>query len=534
LANEKSKKFQFLKVPLMRCIKRALISVSDKTGVVEFAQKLHNFGVQILSTGGTADLLAKSGVPVLLVADYTGFPEMMDGRIKTLHPKIHGAILGRRDVKAHMQAMGEHGIEAIDLVAVNLYPFENTIARESCTFEEAVENIDIGGPAMVRSSAKNFNDVTVVVDPKDYETVGKEMEAHAGSVTRETRMRLSRDAFTHTARYDSMISKYLTGQVEDGEQFPQVFQNSYQKIQDLRYGENPHQSAALYRHADAGLSTIVSARKLQGKELSFNNILDLNAAWELVSEFESNAAVIIKHTNPSGVALDDDQLKAFIKARETDPVSAFGGILSFNRPVEGKTAKEILKNFVEAIIAPGFDEEALELLAAKKNIRLMEMPTAVSARPGKETDVKRIGGGLLVQDLDTVTYDPAKLKVVTKRQPSDQEMQDLKFAWVVAKHVKSNAIIYTRNQETIGMGAGQMSRVDSARLAVDKAQKPLNASAMASDAFFPFRDSVDAAAKSGVTAIIQPGGSIRDEEVIQAANEANIAMVFTGIRHFKH
>lgn len=518
----------------MRCIKRALISVSDKTGVVEFAQKLHEFGVQILSTGGTADLLAKSGIPVRRVSDYTGFPEMMDGRIKTLHPKIHGAILGRRDVDAHMQAMSEHGIEAIDLVAVNLYPFENTIARENCTFEDAVENIDIGGPAMVRSSAKNFNDVTVIVDPADYETVGKEMDANEGSVTRNTRMRLSRDAFAHTARYDSMISRYMTEQVESGVAFPEVLQNSYQKVQDLRYGENPHQSAALYRQTDAGPSTIVSARQLQGKELSFNNILDLNAAWELVSEFESSAAVIIKHTNPSGVALGDDQLKTFIKARETDPISAFGGILSFNRPVEEKTAEEILKNFVEAIVAPGFDAKALELLAGKKNIRLMEIPAATPARLGREMDMKRIGGGVLVQNLDTVTYDPATLKVVTARQPTDREMEDLKFAWVVAKHVKSNAIIYARDGETIGMGAGQMSRVDSARLAVEKAQKPLAASAMASDAFFPFRDSVDAAAKSGVTAIIQPGGSIRDKEVIQAANEANIAMVFTGIRHFKH
>jgi len=518
----------------MRCVKRALISVSDKTGVVEFAQKLHAFGVQILSTGGTAELLAKSGVPVLLVADYTGFPEMMDGRIKTLHPKIHGAILGRRDVQAHMQAMSEHGIEAIDLVAVNLYPFENTIARENCTFEEAVENIDIGGPAMVRSSAKNFNDVTVIVDPRDYETVMKEMDVHEGYVTRKTRMRLSRDAFSHTARYDSTISRYLASQVEEEVRFPPVLQNFYRKVQDLRYGENPHQSAALYRHAEAGSSDIISARQIQGKELSFNNIHDLNAAWELAVEFESSAAVIIKHTNPSGVALGDDQLEAFIKARETDPVSAFGGILSFNRPVGENTAREILKNFVEAVIAPGFDQKALELLASKKNIRLMEMPATVSARSGKETDMKRIGGGLLVQDVDTVTHDPSKLKVVTEIQPSEKEMQDLKLARVVARHVTSNAIVYARDQETIGLGAGQMSRVDSARLAVEKARKPLEASVMASDAFFPFRDSVDAAAKSGVAAIIQPGGSIRDEEVIQAANEANISMVFTGIRHFKH
>jgi phosphoribosylaminoimidazolecarboxamide formyltransferase/IMP cyclohydrolase len=518
----------------MRSIKNALISVSDKSGIVEFAQKLNALGVQILSTGGTADLLKKNGVPVRLVSDYTGFPEMMDGRVKTLHPKVHGGILGRRDLEDHMQSMSEHGISAIDLVVVNLYPFEQTIAKKDCTFDDAVENIDIGGPAMVRSAAKNFSDVAVVVDPKDYETVLKEMHAYEGGVTLKTKKRLSRDAFTHTARYDAMISKYLSNQSEDESQFPAVFQESYEKMQDLRYGENPHQSAALYQQSSAGPSDIVSARQLQGKELSFNNILDLNAAWELVTEFESCAAVIIKHTNPCGVALNEDQLQAFIQARETDPSSAFGGILSFNRPLGEEVAREILKNFVEAIVAPGFDKKAVELLASKKNIRLMEMPATNSSRSEKRVDIKRIGGGLLVQDLDTVTYDAAKLKVVTEKQPSEQEMEDLKFAWVIAKHVKSNAIIYARNQETIGMGAGQMSRVDSARLAVDKAQKSLKGSVMASDAFFPFRDSVDAAAKSGVSAIIQPGGSIRDEEVIQAANEHKVAMVFTGIRHFKH
>jgi phosphoribosylaminoimidazolecarboxamide formyltransferase/IMP cyclohydrolase len=518
----------------MRSIKNALISVSDKTGIVEFAKKLDALGVQILSTGGTADLLKKNSVRVRLVSDYTGFPEMMDGRVKTLHPKVHGGILGRRDMEGHMRSMSEHGIETIDLVAVNLYPFEQTIARKDCTFDEAVENIDIGGPAMVRSAAKNFNDVAVVVNPKDYETVLKEMHANEGSVTLNTKKRLSRDAFIHTARYDSMISKYLTSQAEEESRFPKVFLQSFEKMQDLRYGENPHQSAALYQQSSARPLDIVSARKLQGKELSFNNILDLNAAWELVTEFESSAAVIIKHTNPSGVALNDNQLQAFIQARETDPTSAFGGILSFNRPLEEEVAEEILKNFVEAIVAPGFDEKALELLSSKKNIRLMEMPATDSSRSANRMDIKRIGGGLLVQDLDTVTHDPAKLKVVTTKQPSEQEMADLKFAWVVAKQVKSNAIVYARNQETIGMGAGQMSRVDSARLAVEKAQKPLKGSVMASDAFFPFRDSVDAAAKSGVAAIIQPGGSIRDEEVIESANEHNIAMVFTGIRHFKH
>jgi phosphoribosylaminoimidazolecarboxamide formyltransferase / IMP cyclohydrolase len=517
-----------------RPVKRALMSVSDKTGILELAQALVTAGVEILSTGGTAKLLADNKVAVTEVSDHTGFPEMMDGRVKTLHPKVHGGILGRRDIAEHMQSMSAHGIETIDLVAVNLYPFEQTIAKKDCTFDEAVENIDIGGPAMVRSSAKNFNDVTVVVDPKDYETVIQEMNAYEGGTTLKTRKRLSRDAFTHTARYDSMISKYLTLQSDDASEFPAVFQDTCEKIQDLRYGENPHQSAALYRQSSARPSDIVSARQIQGKELSFNNFLDLNAAWELVTEFETNAAVIIKHTNPCGVALNENQLQAFIQARETDPTSAFGGILSFNRLLGEEVAKEIIKNFVEAIVAPGFDEKALELLATKKNIRLMEMPATISSRSEKRMDIKRIGGGLLVQDLDTLTYDPAQLKVVTEKQPSEQEMEDLKFAWVIAKHVKSNAIIYARNQETIGLGAGQMSRVDSARLAVEKAQKPLPGSVMASDAFFPFRDSVDAAAKSGVSAIIQPGGSIRDEEVIQAANEHKVAMVFTGIRHFKH
>ena len=518
----------------MRSIKRALISVSDKTRVVDFAKNLHALGVEILSTGGTAELMKSSGIPVRLVSDYTGFPEMMDGRIKTLHPKVHGGILGRRDREEHLKSMQEHGIQGIDLVAVNLYPFEKTIARESCSLEEAVENIDIGGPAMVRSAAKNFNDVTVVVDPRDYETVVKEMENYGGEVTLKTRKRLSRDAFSHTARYDAMIAKYLTGEVEESSAFPPVFQLSYEKVQDLRYGENPHQNAAWYRRPLAGLSDIVSARQLQGKELSFNNILDLNAAWELVTEFEAGAVVIIKHTNPCGVALGEDQLATFIKARETDPVSAFGGILAFNRPVGESAAREILKNFVEAIIAPGFDRKAVELFASKKNIRLMEMPATVSSRSEREMDMKRIGGGLLVQDRDTVTYDSSELKVVTQRTLSDQEMEDLKFAWIVARHVKSNAIVYAGNQETIGIGAGQMSRVDSARLAVEKAQKPLAGCVMASDAFFPFRDSVDAAAASGVVAIIQPGGSIRDEEVIQAANEHKISMIFTGIRHFKH
>ena len=518
----------------MAFVKRALISVSDKTGVVEFAQKLHALGVEILSTGGTAKLLIENGVAVTQVSDYTGFPEMMDGRIKTLHPKVHGGILGRRDTKSHMQSMEEHGIQPIDLVAINLYPFENTIASENCVLTDAIENIDIGGPAMIRSAAKNFNDVSVVVSSGDYPVILKEMEENEGSVTRKTCMRLSRDAYAHTARYDSLISRYLSGQLEEKEDFPPLFQLPFEKIQALRYGENPHQSAAFYRDPDAGPQDVVSVIQIQGKELSFNNIIDLEAAWQLAIDFETDSAVVIKHTNPSGVAVGNNQLETFIKARETDPVSAFGGIIGFNRKVSADTAEEILKNFVEAVIAPDYEDEPLKLFARKKNIRVMRMPAEPSVAGQRVFDLKRVGGGLLVQDKDIISHDPSTLKVVTKKQPDAQEMEDLLFAWVVAKHVKSNAIVYARNGEALGIGAGQMSRVDSARLAIEKAQQPLEGCAMASDAFFPFRDSVDTAAKSGVSAIIQPGGSIRDEEVVQAADENGISMVFTGIRHFKH
>ena len=518
----------------MASVKRALISVSDKTGVVEFAQKLHALGVEILSTGGTANLLTQNGVSVTQVSDYTGFPEMMDGRIKTLHPKVHGGILGRRDTESHMQSMNEHGIQPIDLVAINLYPFEKTIAGENCVLADAIENIDIGGPAMIRSAAKNFNDVSVVVNSRDYPVVLKEMEENGGSVSEKTCMRLSRDAYAHTARYDSLIARYLSSQLEDGEEFPLLFQLPFEKIQVLRYGENPHQSAAFYRDPEAGPQDVVSTIQIQGKELSFNNIIDLEAAWQLATDFEADSAVVIKHTNPSGVAVGNNQLETFIKARETDPVSAFGGIIGFNRKVSADTAEEILKNFVEAVIAPDYEDEALKLFAGKKNIRVMKMPAESSVAGQRIFDLKRVSGGLLVQDKDIISHDPSTLKVVTRKQPDAKQMEDLLFAWVVAKHVKSNAIVYARNGEALGIGAGQMSRVDSARLAIEKARQPLEGCVMASDAFFPFRDSVDAAAKSGVSAIIQPGGSIRDEEVIQAADENGISMVFTSIRHFKH
>ncbi len=518
----------------MSSVRRALISVSDKTRIGELGRKLNELGVEILSTGGTAKLLQDEGVPVRLVSDYTGFPEMMGGRIKTLHPKIHGAILGRRHLDEDIQAMQTHEIEAIDLVVINLYPFEATIRKENCTLEEAIENIDIGGPAMIRSAAKNYKDVGVVVDPADYDVVLEELSGNEGGLTLETRKRLSQKAYSLTARYDATISRYLAGQQESKTTFGPSFQEPYEKIQDLRYGENPHQSAALYKDVQASENDLVSARQLQGKELSFNNFLDMNAVWELVSEFEESASVIVKHSNPCGVALGINQRESFIAARETDPVSAFGGILGFNHPVDKATAEEITKNFVEVIIAPGYAPEALEIFAKKKNVRVMEMPeTAVKHSP-RRYDIKRVGGGLLVQDADTLGYDPKKLSSVSERTPTEEELASLKFAWIVAKHVKSNAIVYARGNETVGVGAGQMSRVDSARLAIEKAQKPVAGCVMASDAFFPFRDAVDAAAENGITAIIQPGGSIRDNEIIEAANEHKMAMVFTGIRHFKH
>ena len=518
----------------MKSVKRALISVSDKTGVLEFAQRLHGLGIEILSTGGTSALLTKYGVPVKQVSDYTGFPEMMDGRIKTLHPKVHGGILGRRDVEGHRQSMKEHNIDPIDLVVINLYPFENTIAKEDCLLADAIENIDIGGPAMIRSAAKNFDDVAVVVSSTEYSTILEEIEASGGIVSQKTRMRLSRDAYAHTARYDSLITRYLSDQLEDKEGFAPIFLLPFEKIQGLRYGENPHQLAAFYRDPDANSHDIVSAQKIQGKELSFNNIIDLEAAWQLAKDFKSGSAVVIKHTNPSGVAVGDKQLEIFIKARETDPVSAFGGIIGFNRKVGADTAEEILKNFVEAVIAPDYDKEALKLFSGKKNIRIMKMLEETSVVERRVFDLKRVGGGLLVQDKDVISHDPATLKIVSKKQPDSKEMDDLLFAWIVAKHVKSNAIVYARDGEALGIGAGQMSRVDSSRLAVEKARQNLKGCVMASDAFFPFRDSIDTAAKSGVSAIIQPGGSIRDEEVIEAADEHGMSMVFTSIRHFKH
>ena len=516
----------------MSKIQRALVSVSKKDGLIDFAKGLSEMRVEILSTGGTAKLLKDNGIPVIQVSNYTGFPEIMDGRVKTLHPLIHGGLLGRRDNEKHLEEMKKHGIKPIDMVVVNLYPFEDTISKEGVKLDEAIENIDIGGPSMLRSSAKNFQDVAVVVDSDDYEDILAEMEENDGAISYDTKMKLSVKAFKHTARYDSLISKYLESKVE-GEGFPSILNLQFEKITDLRYGENPHQKAAFYENIGLNKGTLSKAKQLHGKELSYNNILDLNAALELAREFDETAAVIIKHTNPCGVAIGNNLVSAYRKARETDPLSAFGGIIGFNKSVDEETAKEIASTFIEAVIAPDYDESALTVLKEKKNIRLLKLPN-FKEKTEKEYDLRNVSGGLLLQDKDSVTLNEDNLKVVTNRQPTEKEWSAMRFAWKVAKHVKSNAIIYATENETVGIGAGQMSRVDSSKLAAMKANKPIQGTAMASDAFFPFRDSVDEAAKVGVTAIIQPGGSVKDEEVIAAANEHNIAMVFTGIRHFKH
>jgi phosphoribosylaminoimidazolecarboxamide formyltransferase / IMP cyclohydrolase len=521
----------------MEKIKRALLSVSDKTGLVEFAKKLTRYKIELISTGGTANLLREAGLTVRDVSEVTGFPEIMDGRVKTLHPKIHGGLLGRRDVPAHLEAMRELEIEPIDLVVVNLYPFESTVAREGVLLEEAIENIDIGGPSMLRSAAKNWASVTVVVDPADYETLGFEMEANRGAVSRDTRFDLARKVFAHTARYDGAIAGYLTtlASSESAERsaFPGTLTVQMRKMEDLRYGENPHQKAAFYGELEVKEPCIANARQLQGKDLSFNNILDLDAALEIIKGFEVTASVVIKHTNPCGAALSAYSLvDAYTKAREVDPTSAFGGIVGFNREVDADTAKELIATFLEAIVAPAFSAEARQILSAKQNLRLLE--TGPLQPSGPALDYKRVGGGLLVQERDVARVRREELKVVTAREPSQDELDAMLFGWAICKHVKSNAIVYARPGQLVAVGAGQMSRVDSSRIAVQKAVLPLQGSAVASDAFFPFADGVEAAAAAGATAIIQPGGSIRDDEVIAAANAHNMAMVFTGVRHFKH
>jgi len=521
----------------MASIKRALISLSDKTGIVDFAKELAGYGVEILSTGGTAKLLRDAGLKVKDVSEFTGFPEMLDGRVKTLHPKVHGGLLGMRDNPAHVAKMKEHGIEPIDMVVVNLYPFEATVAKADCTLEDAIENIDIGGPTMLRSAAKNNRDVTVIVDCADYPTVLAEMKASGGAVGRETNFRLAVKVYQHTAAYDGAISNWLGKKLDaESSEFPPTLTLQYRKAQGMRYGENPHQNAAFYVEKNVSEASIATARQLQGKELSYNNIGDTDAALECVKQFsEGPACVIVKHANPCGVALGKDLLDAYSRAFATDPESAFGGIIAVNRELDGATAKAICdKQFVEVIIAPAVSKEASEIVAAKKNVRLLECGFW-PAESGARLDFKRVNGGMLVQDTDLLLS--SELKVVTKRAPTEKEMQDMLFTWRVAKFVKSNAIVYGKEGMTIGVGAGQMSRVNSARIAAIKAEHAgleVKGSAMASDAFFPFRDGLDNAAAVGVTAVIQPGGSIRDAEVIAAADEHGIAMVFTAMRHFRH
>ncbi len=521
----------------MAKITRALISVSDKTGIVEFSKELAGYGVEILSTGGTAKLLREAGLNVKDVSEFTGFPEMLDGRVKTLHPKVHGGLLGMRGNPEHVATMKAHGIEPIDMVVVNLYPFEATVAKPGCTLEDAIENIDIGGPTMLRSAAKNNADVTVLVDHADYRKVLDEMAASGGAVSRETNFGLAVKVYQHTAAYDGAISNWLGRKLgEENVDFPPTLTIQVRKAQGMRYGENPHQKAAFYVERDVPESSVATARQLQGKELSYNNIGDIDAALECVKQFaEGPACVIVKHANPCGVALGATLIEAYDRAYKTDPESAFGGIIACNRELDAETAKAIVdRQFVEVIIAPKVSPAAVEFVAAKKNVRLLECG-AWPAEPAQRLDMKRVNGGLLVQDTDLALYD--SLKVVTKRAPTEKEMVDLLFTWRVAKFVKSNAIVYGKDGMTIGVGAGQMSRVNSARIAAIKAEHAgldVKGAVMASDAFFPFRDGLENAAAVGVTAVIQPGGSVRDEEVIAAADEHGIAMVFTSMRHFRH
>ena len=527
----------------MRKIRRAIVSVTDKNGVEAFAKDLSSLGVEIISTGGTAEILKKAGIPVIGISNYTGFPEMLDGRLKTLHPKIHGGILGQREKTEHAKQMEQNGTLPLDIVVVNFSAFEDPIAK-ACSLEEAIENIDIGGPTMIRAAAKNHKDVTVVVDPSDYQNILDEIKKSGGSLSPQTRFELAKKVFQLTARYDATISNYL-GRIEDGavkKDFSDTFTMQVEKVQDLRYGENPHQQAAFYREKshDRKEPCIANAKQLHGKGLSFNNILDLNAAIELAKEFHEPSCVIIKHNNPCGVAMSKKGLlDAYQKALSCDKVSAFGGIIAFNRKVNAEAAKEMSHLFLEAIAAPGFDADALKILKDKKNLRLLEIPEFKAHTVGwalpTEYDLKKVNGGLLVQTSDIECAQD--LKTATKLEPTDAQLEDLLFAWNVGKHVKSNAIIFAKNTQTIGIGAGQMSRIDSTRLGIMKAKDAgleVKGSVMASDAFFPFRDNVDKAAEAGVAAIIQPGGSVKDEEVIKAADEHKIAMVFTGIRHFRH
>ena len=528
----------------------ALLSVSDKTGILEFAQALDALGIKLLSTGGTAKLLADAGLPVTEVADHTGFPEMLDGRVKTLHPKIHGGLLARRDLPAHVAAIQEHGIDTIDLLVVNLYPFESTVAKPGCTLEDAIENIDIGGPAMVRSAAKNWKDVGVLTDASQYPAALAELKAD-GKLSDKTKFAFSVAAFNRIADYDGAISDYLSAIDFDASHgqaaptrsmFPAQSNGRFVKLQDLRYGENPHQQAAFYRDLYPAPGSLVTAKQLQGKELSYNNIADADAAWECVKTFDVPACVIVKHANPCGVAVGADALESYSKAFKTDPTSAFGGIIAFNRPVDAAAAQAVSKQFVEVLMAPGFTPEAMEVFKSKVNVRILEIALpkggATDWDNGRNAmDVKRIGSGLLMQTADNRVLLESELKVVSKKQPTPEQLQDLLFAWKVAKFVKSNAIVFCAGGMTMGVGAGQMSRLDSARIASIKAGHAglsLENTAVASDAFFPFRDGLDVVVDAGASCVIQPGGSMRDQEVIDAADERGVVMVLSGVRHFRH
>ncbi|HSI24283.1 MAG TPA: bifunctional phosphoribosylaminoimidazolecarboxamide formyltransferase/IMP cyclohydrolase [Methylotenera sp.] len=528
----------------MATIKRALISVSDKTGIIDFAKNLDQLGVEILSTGGTAKLFRENNIPVIEVSDYTGFPEMLDGRVKTLHPKVHGGILGRRDVPEHVTAMQSASIPNIDMVVVNLYPFEATVANPNCSLEDAIENIDIGGPAMVRSAAKNWKDVAVLTDASQYADVLSELKSTGGAISQATQFALSIAAFNRISNYDGAISDYLSSFNADGSRsdFPGQTNGRFVKLQDLRYGENPHQQAAFYRDLYPAPGSLVTAQQLQGKELSYNNIADADAAWEAVKSFTAKACVIVKHANPCGVAVGKDALEAYSKAFQTDPTSAFGGIIAFNSTLDKATAEAVSKQFVEVLIAPDYTEEALEVFKAKANVRVLkiDLPKGGSTawEQGRNShDIKRVGSGILIQTADNHEISEADLKIVSKKQPTAQQLADMLFAWNVAKYVKSNAIVFCGNGMTLGVGAGQMSRVDSTKIAAIKAQNAgltLKDSVVASDAFFPFRDGIDVLAEAGASCVIHPGGSMRDEEVIAAADEHGLVMVLTGIRHFRH
>ena len=520
----------------MAKIQRAILSVTDKTGLVDFARRLKALGVELISTGGTAKLLREADIAVRDISELTGFPEMLDGRVKTLHPKVHGGILHMRSKEEHRAAVAEHGIQPIDMVVVNLYAFEKTASKPGVRFEDIIENIDIGGPSMVRSAAKNFQDVAIVTSPADYETIAQEMERSGGSLSLKTKWQLAQKAFATTAAYDSAIASTLERIAEpeteklnfsENVSFPETLRLGFRKTFDLRYGENPHQKAALY--SDGSGKGIANGTQLQGKELSYNNIVDLQAAWDLAQEFDEHVCAIIKHTNPCGTAVASTLAEAYKRALECDPVSAFGGVIGVNRVIDRDTATEMAKLFVEAIAAPGFDEEAREIFSSKKNLRLVEVVAGE-----QKWVLKNVSGGVLLQDNDVRPLTEADLKIVSDRKPTEQEMRDLLFAWKVCKHVKSNAILYARNGQTTGVGAGQMSRVDSAKIGAMKSVLGIKGSVAASDAFFPFPDGVEEIARAGATAIIQPGGSVRDQEVIDAANKLGLAMVLTGVRHFRH